>query len=1642
MKTLYEPSFEHDNCGIGAVVNIDGSKSHKIVDNALSIVEKLEHRAGKDASGETGDGVGILVQISHEFFKKVAADLIGGLGEREYGIGQFFFSSHAELVSASGNETLKQVQGDSTEDEKKMFEKCCAAEGLKFLGWRKVPVNAVVLGKKARDCMPQIWQGFVEKPADCETGLDFDRRLYIVRREFEKVVSIRPSDYSTTGTEEDKVVECSRSECIETTASTYVCSLSSRTIVYKGMFLVHELRTFYDDLQSPEYQSALAIVHSRFSTNTQPSWQRAHPNRFIAHNGEINTIRGNVDRMLAREETVSSSKLDKAQMQKILPAVDTTGSDSAMLDNTLEFLLMNGMPLPLAVMTCIPEPWKHDDNMAQKKKDFYHYWATMMESWDGPAAILFSDGDLLGATLDRNGLRPSRYYITKDGMLILSSEVGVLEIPEENIKIKSRLQPGRILLVDTLQKKIISDEECKNQYASLYPYGEWLDMNLVHLADLKIPNKKIPVHTLDERNILYRAFGWNYEDVNEMVLPMARNGVEPTASMGVDTPLAVMSEKHPSLFSYFKQLFAQVTNPPIDSLREKIVTDTTVYVGKDGNLLQPAAKNCRVLEINNPILTGTDLIKIAALDQPGLRAKTLTITYELSHGLDFANAKSDKNIKKETSLDVSNPCDNLEAALDNLFKQIDEAYSDGYNIIILSDRGVDESHAAIPAILATSAVEQYLIRTKKRTAVSIILETAEVRDVHQAAMCLGYGARAINPYLAHEAIAELIDQKILDKDYHTAIDDYNKALINGIVKIAAKMGISTIQSYQSAQIFEAVGIAQDVIEKYFTNTVSRVGGVGLKEIEEDVRYHHDQGFDPAGLTVNQHLDSVGKHKFRRGPQAESHLYNPETIVALQQATRNGDYARFKEYTALVDDNSHPHTLRAMLDFNFPTDGGIPLEEVEPVESIVQRFKTGAMSYGSISEEAHKCMAAAMNHLHGKSNSGEGGEKPERLGTEYNSAIKQVASGRFGVTEEYLLSAKEIQIKMAQGAKPGEGGHLPGKKVYPWIAKTRYATPGVALISPPPHHDIYSIEDLAQLIYDLKNANRAARISVKLVSEAGVGTIAAGVAKAGAQVILISGHDGGTGAAPISSIHHAGLPWELGLAETHQTLIQNGLRGRVVIETDGKLMSGRDVTIAALLGAEEFGFATAPLIAMGCSMMRVCQLDTCPFGVATQNEKLRAKFPGKPEYVENFMKFIAQEMRELMAKLGVRSVEELCGRTDLLKLKDKQGFKRAGLVDMSRVLANAEAVSGKQLAVSDWKKDRSLFDFKLDNTIDERKLLPWLESHRFETSNDVSKNNKNDFALAKSNPCDKINIQSTDRTVGTILGSEIQKRFGNSLSDDTFTVHFEGGAGQSFGAFIPKGLTLRLTGDANDAFGKGLSGGKLVIKKPASFEGDAASNIIVGNVALFGATSGTAFINGVAGERFCVRNSGATVVAEGCGDHGLEYMTGGTAVILGSTGKNLCAGMSGGVAYVLDENHDLYKRLNHELVKVYALDDETTTLNPNDVVSIRPSDYSTTGASLDETAVVECSQSERIETTSVHGVSPDEVCLHSLIEQHAEETGSERAKAILADWEHYKTCFKKIIPNDYLKVMTEIAAEEANGIEHETALLNAFRKVSA
>ena len=1500
-KGLYRQQFEHDACGIGAVVNVDGIKSHKVVDNALSIVEKLEHRAGKDASGETGDGVGILVQISHKFFSSAAAELgidIGG--EREYGVGMFFFPQ----------DTLKRNQA------KKMLEVIARKEGVEFLGWREVPIDSTTLGKKAFDCMPHIMQCFLKKPADIEKGLDFDRKLYIIRRVFE-----------------------------QSNDNTYVVSLSSRAIVYKGMFLVGQLRRFYLDLLDESFESAIALVHSRFSTNTTPSWERAHPNRFILHNGEINTIRGNVDRMLAREETMESTVM-KDDMAKVLPVVNASGSDSAMLDNTLEFLVMNGMELPLAVMVTIPEPWRNSKTITRDKRDFYHYYSTMMEPWDGPAAILFSDGDTVGAVLDRNGLRPSRYYITDDNMLILSSEVGVLDIPAELIVKKSRLEPGKMLLVDTKAKRIISDEECKKYYSTRKPYGEWLDQNLVRLDELKMPNCRIERYDQQTRDRLYKAFGYTYEDIRDAIIPMAKNGAEATAAMGTDIPLAMLSEKHQPLFNYFKQLFAQVTNPPIDAIREEVVTDTSVYVGSDGNLLEEKASNCVVLEIPNPIITSAELVKIKAIDRPGFKVDTVSLLY-------YKNTP-------------------LERALDHLFVECDRAYKNGANILIISDRGVDENHVAIPSLLAVSAIEQHLIRTKKRTALSVILESAEPRDVHQFATLLGYGARAVNPYLAEECITELIDLKLLDKDYHTAIRDYNNAILHGIVKISSKMGISTIQSYQSSQIFEAIGIKQDVVDRYFTNTVSRVGGIGLEEINEGVEYRHSHAFDPLGLGVDTTLDSVGEHKLRSGNDKEDHMYNPETVIALREATQLGSYERFKEYTAMVDNENRPHTLRGLLDFNTDNITPIALNEVEPVSEIVKRFKTGAMSYGSISQEAHECMAIAMNRLGGKSNSGEGGERPERLGTERNSAIKQVASGRFGVTSEYLVSANEIQIKMAQGAKPGEGGHLPGKKVYPWIAKTRYSTPGVSLISPPPHHDIYSIEDLAQLIFDLKNANRDARISVKLVSEAGVGTIAAGVAKAGAQVVLISGYDGGTGAAPQSSIHNAGLPWELGLAEAHQTLISNGLRSRVILETDGKLMSGRDVAIAAILGAEEFGFATAPLITMGCIMMRVCNLDTCPCGIATQNPELRGRFCGKPEYVMNFMTYIAEELREIMAILGVRTVEELVGRTDLIKVREKTVTKRAAMADLSQILYNVPAPEEEK----HFRKENA-YNFELEKTVDESVIIP-----AFKT------------ALKTGKPKTiKVEVSSTNRTVGTIFGSEITKKYKNTLSDDTYTIECHGGGGQSFGAFIPKGLTISLTGDSNDYFGKGLSGGKLIVKPDENSAFEAEENIIIGNVALYGATSGEAYINGIAGERFCVRNSGAYAVCEGTGDHGCEYMTGGRAVILGPTGKNFAAGMCGGIAYVFDENHDFYIRLNKELVTMTGVEEK------HDIEELR-----------------------------------------SMIEKHVAATGSPKGKRILHDFVNFLPYFKKILPNDYSRMLGEISRFEEKGLSRDEAELEAFYSV--
>ncbi|NSK20155.1 glutamate synthase large subunit [Dorea formicigenerans] len=1493
---LYRPSFEHDNCGIGAIVNIKGQKSHDTVANALKIVEQLEHRAGKDAEGKTGDGVGILLQISHKFFSKVCKPFGIFLGsERDYGVGMFFFPQ----------DELKRNQA------KNIFEVIVEKEGMEFLGWREVPVHPDVLGSRAVECMPCIMQGFIKRPEKVEKGIDFDRRLYVVRRVFE-----------------------------QSSDDTYVASLSSRTIAYKGMFLVDQLRLFFADLQDKDYESAIALVHSRFSTNTNPSWERAHPNRFIVHNGEINTIRGNRDKMQAREENMESEDL-KGELHKVLPAINATGSDSAMLDNAIEFMVMSGMELPLAVMISIPEPWANNKSMSQKKKDFYQYYATMMEPWDGPASILFSDGDCMGAVLDRNGLRPSRYYITDDDQLILSSEVGVMDIAPEKIVVKERLRPGKMLLVDTVQGRVIGDEELKEMYADRQPYGEWLDSNLIELKNLKIPNQLVPTYKPEDLKRLQKAFGYSYEEVETSIKNMALNGGEGTAAMGIDTPLAVLSDKHQNLFNYFKQLFAQVTNPPIDAIREEVVTSTTVYIGADGNLLEEKAENCKMLKVNNPILTNVDLLKIKNMKQDGFKiAEIPTIYYKNS---------------------------SLEKAMDYLFIEVDRAIRDGANILILSDRGVDEYHVAMPSLLALSGLQQHLVRTKKRTSVAIILETGEPREVHHFATLLGYGACAVNPYLAHETIRQLIDTGMLQKDYYAAVDDYNHGILSGIVKIASKMGISTIQSYQGAKIFEAIGLKEEFINRYFTDTVSRVGGIGIEEIAQDYLARHSQAFDPLGLEVDLTLDSLGQHKSRSC--GEEHLYNPRTIHMLQQSTRLGNYEMFKQYTDMVNEEGAHINLRGQLDFNFPKKG-IPIEEVESVDEIVQRFKTGAMSYGSISKEAHETLAIAMNRLHGKSNSGEGGEEIERLDTEKCSAIKQVASGRFGVTSRYLVSAKEIQIKMAQGAKPGEGGHLPGGKVYPWIAKTRHSTPGVSLISPPPHHDIYSIEDLAQLIYDCKNANKDARISVKLVSEAGVGTVAAGVAKAGAGLILISGYDGGTGAAAKSSIHNAGLPWELGLAETHQTLIQNGLRERVRIETDGKLMSGRDVAIAAILGAEEFGFATAPLVTMGCVMMRVCNLDTCPVGVATQNPELRKNFRGKPEYVINFMRFIAQNLREYMAKLGVRTIDELVGRTDLLKVKEVPTSDRAATLDLSQILQNPYEGTKTPMTYN----PKKIYDFELEKTLDERvlvkELLPALEKHQKRSL--------------------EVDVTNTNRTFGTIFGSEITRRYPEGVEEDSYVIKCTGAGGQSFGAFIPKGLTLELVGDGNDYFGKGLSGGKLIVYPPKGVTFKHEENIIIGNVALYGATSGKAFINGVAGERFAVRNSGAKAVVEGVGDHGCEYMTGGCVVVLGKTGKNFAAGMSGGVTYVLDLNSDLYKNINKQMVNI-----------------------------------------ERV--TSKFEINE----LKEMIEEHVAYTNSESGKEILDHFTDYLPKFKKIIPIDYEKMLSTIVQMEEQGMSSEQARIEAF-----
>ena len=1429
---LYHEELEHDSCGVGAVVDLNAKATHRTVDQALCIVERLAHRAGSDAQGTTGDGVGIMTQLPHTLFAAWAREegiVLGNPGD--YGVGMFFLPE--DEVGARNTAGI--------------FDQLAESEGIQVLGWREVPCHPAQLGAGARRTMPCIRQCFLKRPKETAAGQDFDRRLYILRRVFE-----------------------------HQDTDAYVCSLSSRTIVYKGMMLVNQLRSFYDDLQDVRYASSMAMVHSRFSTNTFPSWSKAHPQRMLLHNGEINTIRGNHDRMKAREETMRSEVMG-AEMRRVLPVVDNDGSDSQMLDNTLEFLAMNGFPLPLAGMILLPEPWQ-----GQKKgtpwKDLYRYYATMMEPWDGPAAILYSDGDTVCASLDRNGLRPLRCALTDDRRLILTSEAGVLFEENAHILRRWKLKAGDVLEADLKSGRLTESGDLKSRFAQAHPYTEWMK-KLVRLEDL--PRTEAPAEDPDEekREKLCRAFNYTWEDMQDVVLPMAAKGTEPIVSMGADVPVAALSKTHPSVYDYFRQRFAQVTNPPIDALREAVKTDCSIYVGDDGNLLSREAANSAVLELPTPVLTEEELQRIREMKHEDFSVRTVSLLYD----------------KKGS----------LRDALDNFFSVCDQACRDQINILILSDRGIGPEKMAIPSLLAVSALEQHLIRIKNRTAVSVILESGEPRDVHQLAMLIAFGARAVNPYLAHACIRGMCEDGQIGKAPEDAIRDYDKALTAGVLKIASKMGVSVLQAYQSAQLFEAVGLDAGFVETYFTNTPCSLGGTDLSRVEADSRFHHDAAFADHAAAG---LPSVGKHKYRRGEGAEEHLYAPETIHLLQQAVWTDDRATFDKYTARVE-NEGPRTIRSMLSFRYDACREIPLDEVEPASEIVKRFRTGAMSYGSISQEAHECMAKAMNRLGGRSNSGEGGELPERFGTERNSAIKQVASGRFGVTREYLLSAKEIQIKMAQGAKPGEGGHLPGAKVTDSVAKTRCSTPGISLISPPPHHDIYSIEDLAELIYDLQCANEDAKITVKLVASAGVGTIASGVAKAGAGGILISGGEGGTGAAPMSSVHHAGLPWEIGLAEAHQVLCRNRLRQTVTLETDGKLMTGHDVMVALLLGAEQFGFATAPLVTMGCRMMRVCQLGTCPFGIATQNPELRRRFKGKPEYVERFMLFIAEQMREIMAKLGARTVNELVGRSDLLAVKDSAAMDLSDLTGFARNTHFQPAAK---------------HDFRLAERADARLYQ------------------------------DHVHLMTTDRAFGTMLKGERH-------------IQAQGCGGQSFGAFLPRGQEITLYGVANDYLGKGLSGGTLAVCPPADTIWK-KEDTLIGNVALYGATSGYAFVAGMAGERFAVRNSGAWAVVEGVGDHGCEYMTGGRVAVLGPVGDNFAAGMSGGIAWVLDEDGQLESRLNTGHVKLY----------------------------------------------DVSAGQADE--LNRLLEMHAKATGSQKAREILEHFSDWLPKFKAVISDEYLNWM--------------------------
>lgn len=1509
---LYDPRHEHDACGVGFVAHLKGKKSHEIVQQALTILNNLNHRGACGAEANTGDGAGILIQLPHKFLQAECKKL--GIilpDEKQYGVGMIY---------------LPKNPAQRSECEK-IFENIIKEEGQAFLGWRAVPTVNKSLGPTAVASEPYLGQVFIGRNSNIKDDLAFERKLYVIRKRVEN--AIRYSGKVKGG------------------EFFYVSSISYKTIIYKGMLMCEQVSAFHPELSNPAVESALALVHSRFSTNTFPSWDRAHPYRYIAHNGEINTLRGNVNWMHARQ-AMCESELFGADMKKIMPVIAQDGSDSGMFDNCLEFLVLGGYSLPHAVMMMIPEPWSNHESMSDEKKAFYEFHASLMEPWDGPASIAFTDGVQMGAVLDRNGLRPSRYYVTKDDLVIMASEVGVLEVPPEKVLLKGRLQPGRMFLIDTKEGRIVADDELKQKIVTANPYRKWLKENLVSLESLpEAPH----VHEPDHKTVTLRqqAFGYTFEDLRILMAPMGKDGVEPVGSMGTDTPLAVLSNKPQLLYNYFKQLFAQVTNPPIDCIREEIVTSTETTVGPERNLLKPEPKSARQIKLKSPILTNEEFEKLRHIHHPDFKSVVLPILYDAKGG-----GKA------------------LEEALKKMYQLASRAIKNHANLIILSDRGINQEHAAIPALLAVSGLHHHLIREGTRTKVGLILESGEPRETHHFALLIGYGAGAINPYLAFETLDDMIHQGILKNiDHKTAVKNYAKAVAKGVVKTMSKMGISTIQSYRGAQIFEAVGLNQKLIDKYFTWTASRIEGAGIEEVATEVLKRHNHAF-PDRQTNGQTLDAGGQYQWRK--EGEYHLFNPETVHKLQVACRTNNFKVFQEYSKAVNEQSeHYCTLRGLLELK-PAAKPVPIEEVEPVEAIVKRFKTGAMSYGSISKEAHESLAVAMNRIGGKSNTGEGGEDPARYipepnGDSKNSAIKQVASGRFGVTSKYLVMAKELQIKMAQGAKPGEGGQLPGGKVYPWIAKVRLSTPGVGLISPPPHHDIYSIEDLAELIHDLKNSNHHARISVKLVSEIGVGTIAAGVAKAHADVVLISGYDGGTGASPLSSIKHAGAPWELGLAETHQTLVLNNLRSRIAVETDGQLKTGRDVVVAALLGAEEFGFATSPLVALGCIMMRVCHLNTCPVGVATQDPELRKKFTGDPAHVVNFMRFIAEEARQLMAQLGYRTINEMIGRTDSLNPSKAINHWKAAGIDLSKILYQPDVPKGvgRYCQISQ--------DHGLDQSLDNTTLLKLCEP-----------------ALKDKKPVKAtLKIKNTNRVVGTILGSELTRRHGaEGLPDGTIHLHFQGSAGQSLGAFVPKGITLELEGDANDYVGKGLSGGRIIIYPPKVSTFKPEDNIIIGNVAFYGATSGEAYIRGMAGERFCVRNSGVNTVVESVGDHGCEYMTGGRVVVLGSTGRNFAAGMSGGIAYILDVKGDFAAKCNKQMVELEKLD-------------------------------------QKIEIDEVR----------SMIEKHVKYTESDLGKQILNLWNEMAPKFVKVIPKDYKRVLQAIERVTKQGLSGEEAVMAAF-----